>query len=377
MPGIEFLPERDDADDRPPGAARVTDGRFVGRIVAAVAALALIVVAAVVVGTGGGGSARHPAAAQSTVSPSPSISSSISPSKPATLSLPESVAFGPEAVDVLADGNRVFALTPGLVGVAERDSGAVTVRPTPIGLNQVGNGKLVPDMVHRIIWVVAIGGTAIGAYDTDHLDTLADAVAPYPINGAVAMDEQLYFTTDHGLYAVGAGPGQPKQVPGPAIRLSAVTADLANHQILAADTHSPNRLHVLTSYGTVTSLYLPFPRIDSISATTGKVWATGELQGAAAIFQLDPDTLESKGPGSVSPELGSRDDIVGTYGNRLLVRATPDRTSLLCMDGTTGAFKQKWTVPAHGAVSLNQRGLLVTTSSGIAQLNARDCLAGS
>jgi hypothetical protein len=374
MPGIEFLPERqEDGDSEERSAARFDSLRLSKRVLAAVAGLALLAVAAIVVGAGGGGASRHPAAAKVSVSPSPSPSPSPSAS---ALSLPESVAFGPEAEDVLAVGNRIFALTPTLIGAAERDSGSVTVRPTPLGLSiQTGYGKLVPDLVHRIVWVVAIGGTAIGEYDTDHLDALADAVSPYPINGAVAMDEQLYFTTDHGLYSFGGG-GKPRRVPGPAIRLGAVTADLPLHQILAADYHSPNRLHVLTSYGDVTALYLPFPRIESLGVADGKVWSTGEMAGSAAIYQLDPVTLSTKGPGSISPQLGSRDDIVASYGNRLLVRATPDGTSMFCMDATTGAFKQKWTVPAHGAVSLNQRGLLVTTSAGITEQNARDCLAG-
>jgi hypothetical protein len=368
---VEFLPEgQDDAAGQPPGPA--DRRRLSTRVVAVVAALALVVVAAVVVGTNGGGS-RHPAA-KSSSSPSPSPSTSPSSTKRATLALPESVAFGPEAEDVLADGDRVFALTPTLIGFAVRDSGTVTVRPTPIGLsNQAGHGKLVPDLTNRIIWVVAIGGNAIGAYDTDHLDTLANTLLPYRIRGAVAMDEKLYLTTDHGLWSAEAGPMAPEQISRTA-RFGAITANLADHQILVADRRSPSRLHVLTSYGAEMVAPLPVAPADSLAVAGDAIWVTGSSAGQARVVRLDSSTLKARELSSLTPPLGSRAQIVGAYGNELLIRSTPGRT-LYCTDATTGALKQKWTVP-RGAVTLNERGLLITTSDGLAPLNARDCLAG-
>jgi hypothetical protein len=126
----------------------------------------------------------------------------------------------------------------------------------------------------------------------------------------------------------------------------------------------------------VTALYLPFGHAESIAYTHGRVWATGYVEpNDASLFQLDPSTLESLGPSPLTPQLGSRANIVATYGNRVLIRSSPGGTSLYCMNATTGAFKQKWTEPL-GAVTLNQRGLLITSHAGIEQVNARDCLAG-
>lgn len=373
MPPVEFLPEeRDDAAPEPrshpprPGLNR--------RVLAVVAGLAVAVAAVAVVATNGA-PPRHAAAKPSvsssrSASPAPLVSS-----RPTTLALPESVAFGPQAVDILADGNRIFALTPTLVGIADRDGGAVTVRPAPLGLsNQAGTPHFVADLSNRLLWVVAIGGTAIGAYDTDHLDALADTVSPYPIRGAVAMGEKLYVTTDHGLYSAEAGPGRPQHVPGRAVALGPIAANESDGQVLAIDGQSPSELHVLTSYGGTSSAVLPTGHADTMAVAGRSIWITAHSRGAATLFSIDPSTFRIFSVSTLDPQLGRRAAIVGDYDNRLLVYS-PSTSALYCVSAFSGAFKQKWTV-STGAATLNERGLLLATKNGIEQLNARDCLAG-
>jgi hypothetical protein len=374
MPLVEFLPEGPD-DAAPEPRSRPPRTGVTRRVLAVATGLALVVAAAVVVATNGT-TPRHAAAI---ASPSPSRSASASPAPsvthPTTLSLPESVAFGPQAVDVLADGNRVFALTPTLVGIADRDGGTVTVRPAPLGLsNQTGQPQFVADLTNRLVWVVAIGGTAVGAYDSDHLDALANTVSPYPIRGAVAMDEKLYLTTDHGLYSAEAGPGRPKRIAGPNGSLGAVAVNQNSHEVLAIVAGSPSRLHVLTSYGGHMSAELPTGHGDTMTFSGRAIWVTGHSRGAATLFSINPATLRISLISPLDPQLGRRAAIVGDYDNRLLVYS-PSTSALYCVSAFTGAFKQKWTVPT-GTAALNERGLLVATKSGIEQLNARDCLAG-
>ncbi|HEY7008995.1 MAG TPA: hypothetical protein VH395_08655 [Jatrophihabitantaceae bacterium] len=363
MPDIEFLSEQGEGGD----AAR---SRRLGRALVAVAVAALVAVAAVVVGTGGGGRPRAGRAV--TVAPTPARSTAVG----VPLALPESVAFGPQTVDLYAVGSQVYALTPTLVGVVDRDSDVATIRPAPLGLSErIGRGKLVLDLDHHALWVVDLGGTAIGAYDSTNLDSLADAQSPYPILGAAAMDDRLWFTTAHGLYSTVAGPGSPRRVTGPRIRLGPVAADPTLHTVLAADYGSPSKVYVFGPTGEVLSTSLQVGRPDSLATVAGTLWLAGASGAQGELLRLDPVRLSVIGLSPVSGELGKEARIVATFGGELLVRGGLGGRALYCVDAHTGAFKQRWTVPP-GAVALNERGLLFADGEGIRQLNARDCLAG-
>jgi hypothetical protein len=364
VPDIEFLSEQGEGGD-------VAGSRQLGRALVGVAVLAVVAVAAVVVGTGGGGGRPHAAHAV-TVAPLPTRS----PAVGVPLALPESVAFGPQTVDLDAIGSHVYALTPTLVGVADRDTNVATIRPAPIGLSErVGQGELVLDLTHRVLWVVDLGGTAIGAYDSTNLDSLADAESPDPILGAAALDDRLWFTTAHGLYSAVAGPGRPKQVAGPRTPLGAVTADATLHTVLAADYGAPSQVYVYGPTGAMVTAPLQVERPQSLAVVDGTLWLTGTSEGQGELLRLDPVRLFVIGRSPLSGQLGPVPTIVATYGNELLVRGDPSGRFLYCVDAHTGAFKQKWAVPP-GAVTLNERGLLLADGQGIRQINARDCLAG-
>jgi hypothetical protein len=364
---VDFLPEHRDDD----GASRRRRGQQLWRALVVGAVAALVSVAAIVVATGGGGSGARP---QRTLTALPT--SVRSTPVGVALALPESVAFGAQTIDLYADGSRVYALTPTLVGVADRDSDVATIRPAPIGLSaRVGSGKLVPDLANRILWVVDLGATAIGAYDSVHLDDLADTESPYPILGAVAMDDRLWFTTAHGLYSAAAGPGSPRRVPGPATRLGPVTADGTLHTVLAADYGSPSEVHVYGPTRAISSASLQVGRPDTLAVAADTVWLTGTSGPESVLLRLDPVRMSVIGRSPLSAQLGTRAAIVATFGNELLVRGGRGGHALYCLDAHSGAFKQKWTVPL-GPVTINQRGLLLADGAGIRQINARDCLAG-
>ena len=365
MPDIEFLPDEGEYPaDVPPRPPR--DRRRVAVLALGAAALLSAVVVAVVVTNGSKPIPKAQSAATPTVAPVEQTS---------TLTLPVSIAFGPASVDVLAVGNRVYSLTPTLIGMAGRDGGAAVVRPAPLGLSApIGHGELVADVDHGLLWVVDIGGNAIGAYDMDHLDRLSSPVSPYPINGAVAMDEQLWFTTDHGLYTAVAGPGEPRLVPGTRHRFDSIAADRTLHRLLVVAHTSPARLVAFSTYGPVAAVTLPISDVSSIAYPYGALWLSGTSESGPALLLVDPPKLRVRGESPVIARVGSDPRIVGAFQDRVLVRGGADGHSLFCLDAYSGAVKQTWTVPL-GAVTLNGTGLLVDAESGIEEINAGACLA--
>jgi hypothetical protein len=366
VPDIEFLPD-EGGEYRPDLRPRTPRDRrrlAVGALGAAVFLTAVVV--AVVVGNGAKPIPKARPAANPSVAPAEQTS---------TLALPVSVAFGPASVDVLSVGNRVYSLTPTLIGMAGRDGGAAVVRAAPLGLSApIGYGELVADLDHRLLWVVDIGGNAIASYDMDHLDPVSSSVSRYPINGAVAMDEQLWFTTDRGLYTAVAGPGAPRLVPHTRHALWSIAADRTLHRLLVVTQTTPARLIAISTYGPVAAVTLPLSDVTSIAYPNGALWLAGMSATGPQLLLVDPPKLRVRGDSPVIAQVGSRPRIVGAFENKLLVRGGDDGRSLYCLDGYSGAVKQRWTVPL-GAVTLNETGLLVDAEAGIEELNARACLA--
>ncbi len=365
MADVEFLPDGDEnaADDRRGSAG---DGRRLAVRGLGVAAVVTAIVVAVVVGNGDKPIPRSAPANNASASPA---------DRRSTLALPVSVAFGSASVDVLAVGNRVYSLTPTLIGMAGRDGGAAVVRPTPLGLSApIGQGTLVVDLGRRLLWVVDIGGNAIGAYDLDHLDALSAPVSPYPINGAVAMDGRLWFTTDHGLYTAVARSSTPRFMPHTRRPLGAIAADRTLHRLLVVVDSSPARLIAVSQYGPVAAVRLPISDVSSMAYPEGALWLAGTSASGPTLLLVDPPKLRVRGPSPIIAQVGSTPMIVGAFQNRLLVRGDPGGHSLYCVDAYSGEIKQRWTVPL-GAVTLNGAGLLVDAESGIQDIDARDCLA--
>jgi hypothetical protein len=367
VPGVEFVGEEPEQPQPGAPSADRSPLRSPLRPLALAGAVLLLVLAGVVIGRGGGDGHEPAAAPGSTIVGRPTPSSSI-------LSIPATITFGPQAIDVLALGDRVVALTATLVGVADRAGGAVTVRPAP--LNLTGDrrlGRLFYDPDFHLLWVVSINGTSIGAYDIVHLESLGTMQAPEQINGAAVMNGQLWFTTDTGLYFVAGGGGRPERVPGPSVRLGPITADPAARRVFVADYAARATVRSWTSAGPLVSFRLGMT-VESLTTTPGGLWAAGAAAGRAAVFRLEPDSLRPLGTVAVQRRLGSRGRIAAVFDRILLLRGEP-LEPLYCVDSVTGAVKQTWSGPA-GEATISRRGVLVTTGEGIAELGARGCLAG-
>lgn len=367
MPGVEFL-EEPEHDPDPQDRRRDVRARLVmlGAVLLA-AAIALVVVLR------SGDSSHHAASGPTTVPktstapPSPSVS---------TLDLPSTDAFGPSTSDLVTVGNLVFALGPNEVGVANRDGGQQVVRPAPIGLTSPGvHGVLRYDEPKRVLWVVAIGGRAIGAYDPAHLSSLGDFEAPSAIRGAVAMDGRLWITTNDGLWITNPQ-GKIGHVRGSSAPLTSIAADPTRHSVLTVGGGNGDQLYRWKSSGLAYHKGVPLLHA-TVTVITGQIWICAFHRAAATSFaRLDPATFRIVHVSPLTYQLGPFAAIAGTYEHRLLLRGGRGGTALYCVDAGRGMQLQRWTVPDQ-AVALNERGLLVVSPRlGIESLPADACLNG-
>lgn len=188
------------------------------------------------------------------------------------------------------------------------------------------------------------------------------------------MDEQLWFTTEHGLYSIAAGPSKPTHVRGRPGGYGTVAADAEMHVVLVSDGRSPSKVSLSTGFGADDAdVRLPF-RVTSLAVADGEIWAAGSSGGRAVLARLNPNTLKPAMYSPVQALFGAAASVVSWYGKSLLVRGVP-RGPLYCLDDRTGARRQQWPGP-YGAAALTADGVLVTTPHGIELLDARECLSG-
>lgn len=374
MPGVEFLEEPEPERQHHPASGRRRDIRM--RLVTLAAVVLAGAVALVVVLRSGEASHRAasgPTNSHTSSSPSPSRRPTPSPS---VLDLPATDVFGPHTNDLVTLGNLVFALAPNLVGVGNRDGGQMAVRPAPGGLNSRGvHGVLRYDERRRVLWVVAIGGRAIGGYEPAHLTSLCDLQAPATINGAVAMDGRLWITTDRGLYVADSG-GGIHRIPGSGQPLTSIAADPIRHSVLTVGGSNGDQLYRWNSDGLVHHKGIPLLHAV-VTVAGGQIWICAFHRTAAtALARLDPATFRILHVSPMTYELGPSGAIAGTYARRLLLRGGPGGHALYCLDATSGLQLQQWMVPGQ-ALALNERGLLVVSRRlGIESVSADACLNG-
>jgi hypothetical protein len=377
MPGIEFLEEPEDpaGEPEPRHAAPRTPRDLRTRLITVGAALIAAAVALVVVLRSGDSS--HPAAAPpSSTSHSASSSASSPRPDPTTLALPATDAFGPHTVDLRTVGNLVFALAPTVVGVANRAGGQQSVRPAPFGLTAKGvHGVLRYDDPNRVLWVVAQGGRAVGAYEPSHLGSLGDFELPGPIRDAVAMDGRLWIITDTGLYV--ADPHGAVLVPGARHSFTSIAADPARHSVLTVGGGNGDQLYRWNARGLVYHKGVPLLH-TTVTVTAGRIWICAfHRERSTGLARLDPATFRILHVSPLTFRLGPDGQVAGTYSHRVLLRGGAGGHELYCIDADTGNdLLQQWTVPDQ-AVALNERGLLVVSPRvGIESVGADACLTG-
>lgn len=365
MPAVQFLDEGD-------GNPLAPSHRGLSPWLVAAAVLVTVVVAAVVIGHGRMAAPRG-SAAPTLVTSSPRASS-LTAVAPSMRPLPELLGAGQQSSDVLALGNRVYAVTLDSLVMADRASGVLTLRPVPTGLNGHGKlGTIAADAVSGTLWLVSVGGTSIGAYNPDTLDSLGLATSAYPITDALVLDHQLWIATGHGLYTVRAGSKTPTRLPGPIVSNGALAADPGRHRVLVSDERSPSTVRVWTLRGVTLTQRLPIA-IDGLVSADGHIWATGSVRHHPILVELNPDRL---GPMSYSPlqeQLSGSPEIVAGFSDRFLLRDEPD-TALYCVEAHLGGLQQKWSGPS-GPATVNEHGVLVASGHGIQELDAGECLSG-
>jgi hypothetical protein len=342
-------------------------------VIVATAVLAVAVALVVVLRSG---DSSHPAASGPTTSPGSSSAKSNPKPSPSILDLPATDAFGPHSSDLITVGNLVFALGQSVVGVANRDGGQQVVRPAPLGLTAAGvHGVLRYDERRRVLWVVAIGGRAIDAYEPAHLSSLGDFDASTRIRGAVAMDGRLWFITNTGLYIAGRH-GKVHRIPGSHQPFTSIAADPLRHSVLTVGGGDGDQLYRWKARGLVYHKGVPLLH-TTVTVTAGRIWICAFHRRAdTALARLDPATFRILHVGPLTFRLGASGAIAGTYTHRLLLRGDPDGHSLYCVDANSGELLQQWTLPDQ-AVALNERGLLVVSPRlGIESVSADACLNG-
>lgn len=367
MPGVEFLGEPERAPG-PPRRQRDVRARLV-----TLAAVVLAVAVALVVVLRSGDSPHR--AASGTTS---SAKTSSAPPKPSvsTLDLPATDTFGPGSSDLVTVGNLVFALGPTEVGVANRDGGQQVVRPAPDGLTSRGvHGVLRYDERSRVLWVVAIGGRAVGAYEPSHLNSLGTFEAPTNIRGAVAMDGRLWITTNDGLMITDPR-GDIGHVRGSSRPLTSIAADPLRHSVLTVGGGNGDQLYRWDTGGLVNHTGVPLLH-TVVTVAAGQIWICAFHRAATtALARLDPGSLNIVHVSPLTFQLGPFGAVAGTYQHRLLLRGGSGGHTLYCVDADRGEQLQQWTVPDE-AVALNERGLLVVSPRlGIESVSANACLNG-
>jgi hypothetical protein len=156
--------------------------------------------------------------------------------------------------------------------------------------------------------------------------------------------------------------------------LGPIVADRTLHRIITADRRQPARLHALTPYGQLMSQRVPLSTVTSMAYPSGALWLSGTTPVGPRMVVLDPPSMRIRRVIPVPGQLGHSAGIVGSYANRLLLRAAPDDSAVYCVDGYTGTFKQVWRLPL-GTVSLDEHGLLVDAGRGVAARGAGPCLS--
>ena len=379
-PGVEFLqhPEDDAPEPEPRHAAPRSRRDLRTKLVAAGAAVVAAAVALAVVLHSSGGSGTSAAGGQTSPGSSASKQTPKSSPKPTAspLALPATDAFGPHSSDLITLGNLVFALGPTVVGVANREGGLQVVRPAPNGLTTAGvHGVLRYDDAHRVLWVVALDGRAIGSYEPSHLASLGAFEAPGVVRDAVALGGRLWFLTPSGLYF--ANPrGRITAVPGAHHRYTSIAADPLRHSVLTVGGGDGDQLYRWNPNGLVYHKGVPLVN-TTVTVTDGRIWICAfHAKAATALARLDPATFRILKVGPATFQLGRSGQVADTYGQRLLLRGDPGGHELFCVDAVTGELLQQWSVP-DTAIALNERGLLIVSQRyGIESITADACLNG-
>lgn len=308
---------------------------------------------------------------------SPSLPTSTPPS---TVAAAGHVGAATDADDVLVVGNYLFRLAPEVLYRTDLTGSPGSVTTLPIeGLDALGPADsyhLVGDAAAHLVWLVGYGEapTTVLAVGTDTMAVRARVIWPQIVDGAAALDGDLYIVTANAVVdvPVDRSPVNVARLSGQYMR---ITADPLRHRLLLLD----DSLLGAVSYDPATRAVrrgpkLPFGKGDLLVDGAGRVWAGGygfTTGGGAVLVRLDPRTLRPIASSSLIGQLGPGAQLVASGSSVIWVRSGAGGDDLWCIDGRTGRPAQRWHV--SGAVTSGTGMAFVDNTGVVRRLTLRGC----
>jgi hypothetical protein len=306
------------------------------------------------------------------------------PAAPASTPPPSNAAAdhgGPaDADDVLVLGRYLFRLAPDVLYRTDAAAAPGAQATLPIsGLDALGPASsyhLIGDAAAHLVWLVGYGGapTTLLAVDTDTMAVRARVNWPQAVNGAAALNGDLYVLTANAVVdvTVTRSPVDVTHLPG---QYMTITADPARHRLLLLDENSLSPV----SYEPVTHAVrsgprLPFGKGDLLADGAGRVWAGGYgfATGEGAVLdRLDPLTLRPVASSPLAGQLGPGAQLVASGSAVIWLRSGAGGDDLWCVDGRTGRPAQHWKVA--GVVASRTGYAVVDTVGMVQRLTLRGC----
>ena len=255
-------------------------------------------------------------------------------------------AGGPGPAPAVLLNGFVYIIDEGMLYM--RGTSRFEIHQTVVGPFREPNAAyvLVADEAHRRIWVVQSVGSIWGAYEYDSatLEQISAQKVGGRVNGAAVLAGDLYVDTNYGVFRIvrpDTGPRDATPLPGG----RAIAADPSRGRLLVlaldggrtqvrAERPSAQRPDVVA--------HSPVFGRGSLAVVDGHIWAGGEGSRGAVLVQLDPRTLAPVGHSRLEAEVGSGAVIVAVGRQDLLVRSEAGGDELWCVDGGSGAVRQKW-----------------------------------
>lgn len=258
------------------------------------------------------------------------------------------------AVDAVATTNAVYVLATNPNTIVLLDPSGTTVKATAAGPTGTPSGLTVD--ADRL-WVWSQDSRDVRVYDSKTLSFIAGFRTTATIFDAVAVDNELYFTSDQGLkvaytdvektgvmttvarssvtgstYGLAADPARHRVLVGVTPIGSAPPNGFVGARVVAVDT----RTGAVTMQGAQTDVGK-----ESIAVVGDQVWVGGYGDvDKPRIVHLDAKTLQLIGSSPVNDDIGPG-TILWPGQNVLWVRSGGSQT-LACIDPKTGSILEYW-----------------------------------
>ena len=236
--------------------------------------------------------------------------------------------------------------------------------------------KLAVDDAANRVWVVLTNAapTRMVEFDATTLQRVRDVTWAHLVEGAVALHDHLYLSTDFGVAELPPGAARPHYVLGLAGSIGPVVVDAARNRVITMDLGYPTDIWSYRPGESPQEAAMPIAMERGTVAVVGDtIWVAGRYEsGRAVLLRLNPTTLQ---PMLRAPAREYRGGavLVGTGSRVLWLRSGGSGNLLACVDAATGRVEQRWQVLHVNAVTSTRAGALVATPSGVVGLVLSSC----